>query len=116
MTTRQERVSELLKREVSDILRREVKDPRLGFVTVTDAEVSKDLRHARIYVSVYGDEKETEESLAAMKSAAGYVRGEFGKRVVLKVLPEIVFELDRSVEHGTRIFELLQQVKRDDEA
>lgn len=115
MTTRQERVRALLKTEISDILRRELKDPRLGFVTITDAEVSKDLRHARVYVSVYGDEKEKEQNLAVLQGAAGYIRGEFGRRAFMKVIPEISFKLDTSVEHGARIFELLQQVKPDDE-
>lgn len=104
-----------MKTEISDILRRELKDPRLGFVTITDAEVSKDLRHARVYVSVYGDEKEKEQNLAVLQGAAGYIRGEFGRRAFMKVIPEISFKLDTSVEHGARIFELLQQVKPDDE-
>ena len=103
-----------MKTEISDILRRELKDPRLGFVTITDAEVSKDLRHARVYVSVYGDEKQKEQNLAVLQGAAGYIRGEFGRRAFMKVIPEISFKLDTSVEHGARIFELLQQVKPDD--
>lgn len=115
MTTRLERVKQLLKAEISDILMRELKDPRLGFVTVTDAEVSKDLRHAKIYVSIYGDEKQKEESLAVLEGAASYIRGEFGRRAFLKIIPEITFKLDTSVEHGARIFELLQQAKPDDE-
>ena len=115
MTTRQERVKELLKTEISDILIREIKDPRLGFVTITDAEVSKDLRHAKVYVSVFGDEQAKKESLAVLQSVAGYIRGEFGRRARMKVIPELCFKLDAAVEHGARIFELLQQVKRDDE-
>ena len=105
----------LLKAEISDILMREIKDPRLGFVTITDAEVSKDLRHARVYVSVFGDEHAKQESLAVLQSAASYIRGEFGRRVRMRVIPEISFKLDAAVEHGARIFELLQQVKRNDE-
>jgi ribosome-binding factor A len=115
MTTRQERVKELLKIEISDIIRREIKDPRLGFVTITDAEVSKDMRHARVYISVYGDERQKEESLAILQKVAGYMRGEFGRRVSMKIIPEISFKLDTAVEHGARIFELLQQVKPHDE-
>lgn len=114
MTTRQERVKELLKTEISDIIRREIKDPRIGFVTITDAEVSKDFRHAIIYISVYGDDKEKEENLAVLQNAARYIRGEFGRRAFMKIIPEISFKLDTAVEHGARIFELLQQVKPDD--
>jgi ribosome-binding factor A len=115
MTTRQERIKELLRTEISDIIHREIRDPRLGFVTVTDAEVSKDLRYARVFVSVLGDEKEKAESLAVLQNAAGYIRGEFGRRAFMKVIPEISFRLDTAVEHGARIFELLQQVKHDEQ-
>ena len=115
MTTRQERIKGLLKTEISDILRRKLKDPRLGFVTITDAEISKDLRHAKVYISVYGDDKQREESLRILQGAAGYIRGEFGRRVCMKVIPEISFKLDTAIEHGARIFELLQQVKPNDE-
>lgn len=111
MTTRQERINGLLKTEISDIIMREIKDPRVGFVTITGADVSRDLRHAKVYVSVYGDEKQKEESLAVLQKAAGYIRGEFGRRAFLKIIPEISFKLDTAVEHGARIFELLQQVK-----
>ena len=114
MSTRTERVKELLKTEISDILRREIKDPRLGFVTITDAEVSKDLRHARIFVSVMGDKQAKEESLGVLKRAAGHIRGEFGRRAHMKVIPEISFQFDTGVEHGARIFELLQQVEHHD--
>lgn len=115
MTTRQERVKELLKVEISDIIGRELKDPRLGFVTITGAEVTKDLKHAKIYVSVYGDEKQKEESIAVLQNAGRYIRGAFARRVAMKAIPEIDFELDTAVEHGVRILELLRQVKPDDE-
>lgn len=115
MTTRQERVNELLKTEISDIIRRAIKDPRLGFVTITDVEVSKDLRHAKVFVSVFGDEQAKKESIAVLQSASGYIRGEFGRRVHMKIIPEITFKIDTAVEHGARIFELLQQVKHDED-
>ena len=115
MTTRQEKVEELLKVEISDIIRRELKDPRLGFITITDAEVSKDLRHAKVYISVLGDEKAKEESLAVLQRAAGFIRGEFGRRAYMKTIPEIAFKMDTSVEQGARIFELLEQERRHEE-
>ena len=113
MTTRQERIKELLKAEISSIIMREMNDPRLGFVTITDAEITKDLQHAKVYISVLGDEKQKEETLKALQGAAGFIRSEFGKRVVMKMIPDITFKFDTAVEHGTRIFELLQQVKDD---
>lgn len=112
MTTRQEKVEELLKVEINDIIRRELKDPRIGFITITDVEVTKDLRHAKVYLSVLGDEKAKEETLSVLQRAAGFIRGEFGRRAHLKVIPEITFKMDTSIEQGARIFELLQQEKR----
>ena len=114
MSTRQERVKELLKREISDILWRELRDPRLGFVTIIDAEVTKDLQHAVIFVSVMGDDEQKAESLKVLQNASRYIRGEFGRRVSMKVTPELSFKFDTGVEHGMRMFELLQKVKSDE--
>lgn len=114
MSTRTERVKELLRTEISDIIRREIKDPRLGFVTITDAEVTKDLRHAKVYISVMGDDKQKAETLSVLQHASGYIRGEFGRRAFMKIIPEITFKMDSAIDQGVRIFELLQQVKSDD--
>ncbi|MHB0997779.1 MAG: 30S ribosome-binding factor RbfA [Armatimonadota bacterium] len=115
MSTRQERVKELLKSEISDIIRRGIKDPRIGFVTITDADITRDLRHAKVYISVLGDENQKLESLQVLQRASGYIRGEFGRRAFLKIIPEISFKMDTAIEHGARIFELLQQVKSDEQ-
>lgn len=115
MTTRQNKLRELLKEEVSDILRREIKDPRLGFFTVMDAEITSDLRHAKVFVSIMGSEEERKQSMEVLKHAQHFVRQEFGKRVRMKVLPDIQFLHDESVDRGMRIFELLEEIKRDDE-
>ncbi len=115
MTTRQEKIQRLLKTEVSDILRREVKDPRLGFVTVTDAEVTVDLKHARIFVSVMGSPEEREINMAVLNGSAGFVRQELGKRLHIKVLPEVEFRLDTSIDRGMRLLELLEQIRRDED-
>ena len=116
MTTRQEKVKEFLKEEISDILRRDLKDPRLGFVTVTDSEITVDLRHAKIYVSIMGTDKEREESMAVLKNSQRFVRQAFAKRCTMKVLPEIEFRLDESVDRGARISELLEQIRRNDQS
>ncbi len=113
MTTRQEKVKELLRAEISDIIRKEIKDPRLGFVTITDAQVSKDLRHARIFISVMGDDEAKKTSLGILQKTAGFIRHEFGQRVAMKTIPELMFTLDQAVETGARIFELLQEVKHE---
>lgn len=113
MSTRQEKLKGLLKEEISDILRRELKDPRLGFVTVTDAEISPDLSHARVFVTVMGSQEERETNMAVLKKAERFVRRAFGKRVKMKVLPEIEFQFDDSVDRGIRMFELLEQIRHE---
>lgn len=114
-TQRQRRVQELLVQEISEIIRRELKDPHIGFVTITDAEVSPDLRHAKVFYSVLGDPSSQEETGKALNRAAGFVRGEFGRRAQMRFVPEIRFFFDPSVERGARIQELLEQAKRQDE-
>ncbi|OGF98104.1 MAG: ribosome-binding factor A [Candidatus Glassbacteria bacterium RBG_16_58_8] len=106
--SRSDRVSELILQEVSWIIRNGVKDPRIGFVTVTAVELSPDLRHARIYCSVMGNEEEKIRSWRVLNRAKGYIRSSFGHRVRLKYLPEFVFVLDRSLERVQRIDELLR--------
>jgi ribosome-binding factor A len=112
---RKERVEELLRREISDIIRREVKDPRIGFVTVTDAEVSSDLSFAKVFVSVLGTAEEQAATLKGLNSATRFIRSEFGHRVKLRQVPEISFRFDTSIQHGARIHELLEQIKREGE-
>ncbi|HZP82387.1 MAG TPA: 30S ribosome-binding factor RbfA [Chthonomonadaceae bacterium] len=113
MSVRQERVQEQLVHEISDLIQKELRDPRLGFVTLTGAEVSRDLRHAKVYVSVLGDEEARKQSLKALNSAAGLLRGEFARRAHLRVAPEIQFCFDTGIERGQRIFELLHSVEDD---
>jgi ribosome-binding factor A len=108
-------VQELLVQEISAIIRREVKDPRVGFVTITDAEVSPDLRHARVFFSVLGEAAEREETAKALNRAAGFIRSEFAQRAELRYVPDLRFEFDPSLERGTRISRLLDQVKQQDE-
>src|SRR5579883_775648 len=113
MSLRQEKVQEQLVQEISEIIRRDLRDPRLGFVTLTGAEISKDLRHAKIYVSVLGDEDAKKQSLKALNNAVGLLRGEFARRAHLRVAPEIEFRFDTGIERGQRIFELLHSVEDD---
>jgi ribosome-binding factor A len=112
-TIRQEQVQNRLIEEVSDMLRRDLKDPRLGFVTVTGAEITRDLRHAKVYISVLGTEEEKQQCLDALKRASGFIRGEFTRRAHLRVAPEIAFLGDVSLSRGARIFELLHQIEQE---
>src|SRR5215470_12822695 len=113
MSVRQEKVQEQLVHEISEIIQRDLRDPRLGFVTLTGAEISRDLRYAKIYVSVLGDDEARNQSLKALNSAVGLLRGEFARRAHLRVAPEIEFRFDQGIERGQRIFELLHSVEDD---
>ncbi len=95
------------------MLTRNTKDPRIGFVTVTGVDLSPDLRHAKIYVSAMGTEKQKRESMEALKHAAGWIRHELGQRVRMKFLPEIVFKTDSSLEYGEKIDRLLEEIRED---
>lgn len=115
------RVSELIKREVSQLLFSGIKDERvgLGMVSVTDVDVSGDLQHAKIFVSIYGDEETRATTMAGLKSATGFVRSELGHRIRLRRTPEIIFLEDRSIERGTQVLSLinrLSQERKPDEA
>ena len=113
MSIRQERIQEQLIQELSEMIRRDLRDPRLGFVTLTGAEITRDLRHAKVFVSVLGDEEAQKQSLKALNSASGLLRGEFARRAHLRVAPELTFQLDIGIERGQRIFELLHSVESD---
>lgn len=108
-TRRTERVDELLKQEIARVIP-DLKDPRIGFATVMDVRTSPDLRHARVYVSVLGDESEKQLAIEALGRARGFVRARVGEAVTLKYLPEIHFELDRTLERAARIEELLEDL------
>jgi ribosome-binding factor A len=109
------RVAELVKREVSQMLLNGIKDDRVGsgMVSVTDVDVSGDLQHAKIYVSIYGTDEARAETMAGLKSATGYVRSELGHRIRLRRTPEVVFLEDRSIERGTKVLSLINQLSRD---
>lgn len=109
------RVSELIKREVSQMLLQDIKDDRVGagMVSVTDVDVSGDLQHAKIFVSIYGSDQARAETMAGLKSATGYVRSELGHRVRLRRTPEVIFLEDRSLERGTRVLSLLDQLSQE---
>jgi len=111
---RERKVAEFLKEEISKIIRREVKDPRIGFVSITDVEVSGDLRHAKVFVSVYGDETEKEETMAGLEKANGFIRKLVGERITTYHTPEIIFRYDDSIEHGVYISNLIKEVREED--
>jgi ribosome-binding factor A len=109
------RVASLIQQEVSLMVLHEIKDDRVGagMVSVTDVDVSGDLQHAKIYVSIYGTEEARAETMAGLKSATGYVRRELGRRVRLRRTPEVVFIEDRALERGDRMLALLNQLSQE---
>jgi ribosome-binding factor A len=111
---RVERVAELIKREVSQMLLNGIKDDRVGsgMVSVTGVDVSGDLQHAKIFVSIYGTEEAKTETMAGLKSATGYVRSELGQRVRLRRTPEVIFIEDKSLERGMRVLSLLDRISQ----
>ena len=116
--TRKQRLQETLRAELSEVIRRELRDPRLteGLLSVTDVEVSPDLKYATVYVSILGDETARQHGMTALRGAAGLLRGELGRRKAFKSVPELTFKYDQAMERGSRVFELLEQVKREDAA
>lgn len=109
--TRVEKVQELMKQEVSEIVLRELKDPRIGFVTVTEVKCTADLREAKIYVSVMGSDDQVKNTLAGLKSSMGFIRREIGRRIRLRFTPEISLALDKSLDYSAHIQELLLKVE-----
>lgn len=115
MSMRANRVAEQMKKELGQIILQKVKDPRIGFVTVTDVEVTGDLQQATIYISVLGSEDEKDATLKGLTKAKGFIRTEIGQRIKLRKTPEIEFEFDESVAYGSRIDTLLRQVNEETE-
>jgi ribosome-binding factor A len=110
VTTRTNRVADLIRDEVSKLLLRELRDPRIGFVTITGASVSPDLRNVRVFVSVLGKSSIRDESLQALNSAAGFVRRAIFKNLRLRHSPTVSFHLDESLDRGARIEEVLREI------
>ena len=110
---RVEKLQELMKQEISDIIFHELKDPRIGFVTVTSVACTEDLREAKLYVSVMGDDKKARDTLNGLNSSLGFVRREIGKRIRLRFTPEISFALDTSLSYSDHIQRLLNEIHED---
>jgi ribosome-binding factor A len=108
---RLDRVNQLIKEEISLLLQRELKDPRLGFVTVTDVVVSKDLRTGKVYVSVLGTDEQWQASLAALESARGFIRNWLAPRLRMRAVPHLTFHADRSMAHAAHIQSVLERLR-----
>jgi len=111
---RPEQVAENLRQIIADALSRDIRDPRVGFVTLTGVTVTPDLAHAKVRVSVAGDEDAKQKALEGLRSAAGFLRSRAAKSLTTRTVPELHFELDRGLEHAARINEVLASLKRED--
>jgi ribosome-binding factor A len=111
---RPEQVAGTIRQVIADALSREVRDPRVGFVTVTGVIVTNDLSHARVMVSVPGDEAERSRALQGLQSAAGFLRSRAARALTTRTVPELHFELDKGLEHAARIEELLESIRREE--
>ena len=111
MSRRSARVGDVLRQEISDVILRRIRDPRVQLATVSAVEVSPDLRHATVRVSVLGEEQVREECLEALRHAAGYIRSQLARKLRnMRVLPELLFELDRGPEYSHKIDQLLEHL------
>lgn len=116
MTRRTQQVGEMLREELSDIIRREVKDPRIGFMSITSVEVPPDLRSAQVFVSVLGTDKERDDTLDALRSAASFIRFHLKPRLRMRQIPVLEFRDDRSMEYAQQITATLREIKANDAA
>lgn len=110
---RAERLAVLIKEELGKILQRELKDPRIGFASITNVRVSRDISHAKIYVSVFGDKAQQQATMDGLESAKGFIRSELGKRIRLRSVPELHFTADTSLEEGSKVLSLLNQIQKE---
>lgn len=113
MGIRSERVEGQLKKEISKILQEDLKDPRIGFVTITRIDLTGDLRYARVYFSILGDDAAKEESLKGIKSAIGFIRKLIAERMDLRYVPELYFKLDNSLEYSINLEKTFERIKNE---
>jgi len=112
---RSQRVSDLLREEIADIVIYRLKDPRIGFITITEVDVTDDIKIARVYVSVLKDE-DKKNTLDILNSAKSFIRSELSKRLRMKSIPGIEFRLDTSIEYGDKIDKLLKKIEEESES
>jgi len=112
---RVERVAALIRRETSELLLNGIRDERVhqGMVSITEVEVSGDLQHCKIFVSIYGEDQQRGQVLEGLQAASGYLRGELGRRLQMRRAPEVVFQLDRGIEKGTTVLNLLNRLEEE---
>ena len=106
-----QRVAGEIQKAIAAIIHDELKDPRIGFVTITKAELSRDLRFAKVFFSLLGSKKQLRDTQVGLAQAAGFIRRQLGQKLKLRYLPEIVFKLDEGIEHSIHISKILDKIK-----
>ena len=114
--SRSQRVVEQIRRELAELIRLEVKDPRVGFITLTDVEITPDYAHAKVFFTNMTGERDVPEILQGLRRASGFLRRELGRRIRIHTIPELHFHYDRSVEEGSRLSQLIDAVVKEDES
>ncbi|WP_303903808.1 30S ribosome-binding factor RbfA [Thiohalomonas denitrificans] len=112
--SRARRVGEQMQRDLAELIQRELNDPRVGFVTISGVEVSRDLEHAKVFVSLLDQQGDAEQSLQALTHAAGFLRRELGRRMSTRTVPRLRFVLDTSIQEGSRLSSLIDEAVRRD--
>lgn len=112
---RLEKVQEFIKQEVSKMILTDLKDPRIGFVTVTRVEATGDLRQAKVYLSLFGSKEQKDETWQGLQKALGFIRAEVGKRLKIRHSPELLLQLDESLDHSVHIQTLLDKLKQEED-
>lgn len=113
---RVQRVAEEIKKEIGNIVHDELKDPRIGFVTITKVDLSRDCRFAKVYFSLLGNKKQLRDTQVGLARSTGFTRKLLGQRLKLRYTPEIIFKLDKSVEYSIHISEVLEKIKHKDKS
>ncbi|MBA3824588.1 MAG: 30S ribosome-binding factor RbfA [Ktedonobacterales bacterium] len=113
MRHRQQQLGEAIAHELSDLIQTRMQDPRIGFASVTSVELSADLRHAKVFISVMGTSDEQTATMRALGHGTGFLRHELAQRLAIRYTPDLIFKLDESMAHGARVAELLRQIHGD---
>lgn len=112
MSTKNEKIAELIKRNISEIIQFELKDPKIGFITITDCSVTSDLSYAKLYVSFLGQNARREAGMKALERSKGYLRSELSKKMSTRKVPELIFQLDDALERGNKIEKIIADMNK----
>lgn len=112
MKIKKDKISGIIQKEISEIIQFDLKDPKIGFVTITDVEVTGDLSQAKIFVSFLGQDARKEAGMKALERSKGYLRSELAKRMTIRKVPELIFMLDRSLDKGNKIDKIIAEINK----